>query len=202
MPGIDRYELLAAKTRQEFPRFNVRDRDASWLRWPFRLLKKITGQDYTEFTTTIFSTIYVGASWHTDSSLERYKTLRHEKKHIEQFHSWPFGRWWWPLNHIVMALCYLLVLPLLLTLRAKFEREGYTQTLLVDYELYGPFSDDRMESNAAWLAETFGGSAYFYMWRRKAAYAWAMDVQAKINHGLITNPADRVDPPAVAAPPR
>lgn len=194
------YELLATKTKQEFPRFNVRARDASWLRWPFRALKRITGQDYAEYTTTIFSTMYVGAEWASTNSTERYKTLRHEKKHIKQFHCWPLGRRLWPINHVLVALCYLLILPVFWTLRAKFEREGYTQTLLVDYEIDGPFSEQRMEQNTLWLTETFAGSAYFYMWRRKATYEWAMAVQYQINHGLITNLADRMDtlPPAVA----
>lgn len=196
--AVDRYTILVGRTKQQFPRFTVKERRKTWLGWVFRVLQKITRQDYSGFTTTIFSTMYVGDDWHSMSSDERYKLLRHEKKHIEQFHRWPFGRRLWFVNHIVMALCYLFVLPVFWTLRAKLEREGYTQTLLVDYELSGRLTEVQMERNAVWLAETFGGSAYFFMWTRKAAYAWAMETQRRILAGEITNPEDRVDdPPAL-----
>jgi hypothetical protein len=164
----------------------------------FWLLSKITRRDYSGFNTTIFSTMYVGPDWATDSSTSRYKSLRHEMKHIDQFHRWPLGRWAWPVNHLLTSIAYLLILPVLWTLRARFEREGYTQTLLVEYELNGPFSDARMEDNARWMADTFGGAAYLFMWRKSAAYAWAMDTQRKINAGEISNPEDRVEAPRAA----
>jgi hypothetical protein len=193
MAEIDRYQILAGKTRKEYPRFNVKKRDSSWLRFPFWVLKKITRNDYRTFTTTIFSTMYVGETWERKTQNEKYKTLRHEKKHIRQFHCFPFGRWAWPINHLIMALLYLLVLPIILTFRAKFEREGYTQSMLVHYELEGPFSDEDMESWARWIANTFGTGTYFWMWRKKAAYAWAMQTMRAINAGEIRNDADRVD---------
>lgn len=195
--SIDRYEILSRQVKQRYPRFTVKERNGTWLGRLFRVLAKVTRQDYDSFTTTIFSTMYVGADWRSDSSDEKYSTLRHEMQHIDQFHRFPLGRWAWPVNHALMALCYLLVLPVLWTLRAKFEREGYAQTLLVQYELYGEFSEGRMEDNARWMAETFGGSAYFFMWRRKAAYAWAMETQRRINAGELTNPTDRVEVPRV-----
>jgi hypothetical protein len=198
MPQIDRYAVLSLKTKEQYPRFKVKARDKSWLRPIFWLLQKITRQDYSSFTTTIFSTMYVGSDWGSSSTSSKYKTLRHEKKHIEQFHRFPLGRWAWPINHVLMALAYLLVLPVIWTLRAKFEREGYTQTLLVEYELSGPLTDARMEENARWLANTFGGSAYLFMWRKRAAYGWAMGVQRQINAGEISNQADRVEAPRAA----
>jgi hypothetical protein len=198
MPSIDRFVILSQKTKDEFPRFSVKSRDKSWLAPIFWLLQKVTRQDYSSFTTTIFSTMYVGSDWGSSSTSSKYKTLRHEKKHIEQFHRWPLGRWAWPVNHVLMSLAYLLVLPVIWTLRARFEREGYTQTLLVEYELNGPFTDARMEENARWLANTFGGSAYLFMWRKKAAYSWAMETQRGINAGVIRNPQDRVEAPRAA----
>jgi len=191
---MNRYELLLKKTRDEYPRFTLKERDKSWLRLPFRILKKVTGNSYRTFTTTIFSTMYVGETWDEKTPDQKYKTLRHERKHIDQFHCWPLGRWAWPLNHLLMALCYMLVLPVILTFRAKFEREGYTETLLVLHELNGDFADQEMERLATWLAKTFGTSTYLWMWRKKAAYAWAMDTMRKINAGEIRNP-DRIDLP-------
>jgi hypothetical protein len=192
MPEANRYEILVKRVRALYPRFNVKKRDSSWLLPIFWLLSKVTGQSYDNFTTTIFSTMYVGPNWEKKSVDRKYRTLRHELKHIKQFHCFPLGRWAWPLNHLLMALCYLLILPFVLTMRSRLEREGYTQTLLVEFELDGPFTDERMEYNARWLSGTFGGSAYAWMWRKTAAYAWAMETMRKINAGEIRNAADRV----------
>ena len=190
--STDRYQILVERTKKEFPRFNVKERDKSWLRPVFWLMSKITRVDYSGFTTTIASTMYTGSDWKTDSSDDKYKTLRHEKIHIKQVHRFPLGRWAWPINHLIMGLLYAFVLPFILTFRAKFEREGYVQTLLVEYELRGQISEYRMKHNAEWMARTFGGSAYAWMWRKSAARNWAMRTQKKIVAGEIRNEADRV----------
>lgn len=191
--AINRFELLRRQTQAEFPRFSIKRRSASWLRPVFWVLEKVTRRKYSGFTTTIASTMYVGESWDDYSSDGKYAILRHEKVHVDQAHRWPLGRRLWPVNHLLFMLSYLLVFPVLWTLRAHFERAGYTQSLLVQYELAGKISDLQMERNAAWMAEIFGGSAYLFMWRRRAAYAWAMDTQRKINAGVITNQRDRVE---------
>jgi len=193
MSSINRYEILLARTKKRNPRFNIRERDQSWLRPIFWLIGKITRRDYSSFSTTVFSTLYVGSTFASKSPDSKYRLLRHELVHTEQFFCWPLGRWAWPVNHFLTALLYLLVLPVILTFRAKFERAGYTQTLLVEKELRGVITEDRLERNARWLAKTFGGSTYLFMWRRKAAYEWAMETQRKINAGEITNDRDRVD---------
>jgi hypothetical protein len=187
-----RYNILAERTKSQYPRFNRRPRDESWLKPVFWLLAKVTGTDYSTFHTTIFSTMYTGPRWEEMSDFQQYKLLRHELKHIRQAHEFPLGRWAWPVNHLLWAICYLLCLPFLWTFRSKFEREGYTQSLLVDFEENGELSTLTMEDNARWMANTFGGSAYAWMWTKKKAYAWAMDVQRKINAAEITNPLDRV----------
>lgn len=196
--ALNRFHLLQDKVKREFPRFKVVERNKSWLRVVFAVLRFVTRQDYKGFTTTIGSTMYVGETWAKKSSNSKYKTLRHEMIHVRQFHCWPLGRWAWPINHLLMSLCYLLVLPVFWTMRAKFEREGYTQSLLTEFELYGPFSDVQMEREARWLADTFGGSSYAWMWRKKKAYEWAMETMRKINDGEITNDRDRVDLPRAA----
>ena len=193
MADVDRYRVLAERTKEEFPRFRVKMRRKSWLRPIFWLLSKVTRRSYSTFTTTIFSTMYAADDWDMRTSDRKYRTLRHEKMHIQQFHCWPLGRWAWPVNHLLTAIAYISILPVLLTLRARFEREGYTQTLLAEFELHGPFSDAIMELRARWLTRTFGGSTYVWMWRRRAAYAWAMETMRKINAGEITNDRDRVD---------
>jgi hypothetical protein len=195
---MDRFTVLSDLIKTRHPRFSVVRRDRSWLAPIFWLLRQVTGQDYSNFTTTIFSTMYVGEDWGSSSANAKYKTLRHEMVHVDQFHRWPLGRWAWPINHVLMSLAYLLVLPAVWTLRAKFEREGYTQTLLVEHELGGPFTDARMEDNARWLTQIFSGPAYLFMWRKQATYAWAMETQRKINAGEISNSRDRVETPRAA----
>jgi len=195
MSDIDRYQLLYDKTKKEFPRFNVRLRKGTWLGALFWILSKITRTDYSTFSTTVYSTIYARDDWEQRTPDQKYKLLRHEVIHIRQVHRFPFGRWLWPLNHLIYGLFYFLVLPFILTYRSKFEREGYTQTLLVEFELHGPFSDEKMERYARHMAETFGGSAYCWMWTKKKAYAWAMETMRKINAGEITNQEDRMELP-------
>lgn len=192
MTPQDPFPVLLGRVKREFPGFRIKDRKKSFLQPVFWLLEKITRRNYDTFTTTIGSTMYVGPLWYKRSSRSKYRNLRHELMHVRQFYCWPLGRWAAPLNHVLMALCYLLVLPIVLTMRARFEREGYKQTLLVEYELYGQISEERMEGNARWLADTFGGPAYLFMWTKKAAYDWAMRTQRQINQGLISNPEDRV----------
>lgn len=193
MAVIDRYQILHGKTRREFPRFNVKLRKESWLHPIFWVLGSLLRKDFSTFTTTIFSTMYAADDWYTRSSDRRYQTMRHELIHVRQFHKFPLGRWAWPLNHLLMGLCYLFVLPVLLTMRAKFEREGYTQTMLVEHELHGTFSEEKMHDWARWMADTFGGPTYAWMWTKKKGYEWAMDTMRKINTGKIKNDRDRVD---------
>lgn len=191
---MSKYEELLKRTCQEFPGFRVVERDKSWLRPVFWLLGKITRRDYSGFTTTIGLNMYVGSTWNKRSEIRKYKTLRHELVHVRQFVSWPLGRWAWPINHFLMAFCYLFILPVFWTLRAKFEREAYTQTLLFDYEEHGTITDERMEENARWIAETFATSTYLFMWTGNAAYRWAMVTQRAILDGKIRNDQDRVEP--------
>lgn len=191
----DRYDKLAVRVKAIYPRFNVRPRRKSWLRYVFFVMGKITGKSFAAFHTTIFSTMYTGPMWETMSDRSRYRLLRHEMVHIEQAHEFPLGRWAWPINHILWALCYILVLPFIWTLRAKFEREGYTQSLLVDFELYGPMSEIEMESKARWMSEVFSGRFYGWMWTRKKAYAWAMKTIREIHSGKIVNNVDKVNLP-------
>jgi hypothetical protein len=214
---MNRYEQLKAKVLREFPRFQVRKASETWwLRWAMGLLRLITRSPVGGFTTTIFSTVYVEDDWDRRPADDRYATLRHELMHIRQFHHWPIavdadldrGGWWrvvlsdlrrWT-NHLCVMVAYLFLCPAFWTMRARFEREGYTQTLLVARELYGELGQATMESKARWLASVFGGPDYAWMWNAGAAYRWAMDTQRKINAGMLWNPGDRCDLPSEDSP--
>jgi hypothetical protein len=192
--ATERYLILREKMVAEYPRTRViKKKDCWWIRAIFAVLSFVTRKDYSNFATTIGSTIIVPNNWDDRTVYAKYKLLRHEKKHVEQFHRWPLGAWAWPLNHFLCGLCYLLLLPVLWTFRARFEREAYLQTLLVEFEFNGKICEERMRENARWMGETFGGSAYFFMWTKNRAYNWAMKMQAIINEGKIKNDKDRVD---------
>ena len=154
---MTRYDLLVRKVRAEFPELAIVPRKGTWLGLFFGLMTKLTGANYDHMVTTIGSTIYVGDSWANRTDDGKYKTLRHELIHIRQFHGWPFGYHWPRINHALFSIFYLLVLPALWTYRARFEREAYTQTLLVDRELHGPISDLDMELNAEAMVLRFTG---------------------------------------------
>ena len=195
---MNRYDALVERTKREFPRFQVRKRGSVWwmraLFWLLSSVLKKGAGDYSNFATTIFSTIYVPDSWDSWTDRQRYELLRHEKRHIRQAHVWPLGRWAWPLNHLLWAISYIfLPIPFFWTLRAYFERDGYTQTMLVLYELQGGLIPDKqMEQQAAFMVDVFAGPAYAWMWTKKAAYAWAMETMRRINAGYIKNDEDRI----------
>ena len=189
---MNRYEAIIQRICSEFPAFKIVERDKSWLRLPFRLLSKVTKTDYFNFVTTIGSTIYVGPGWNERSDNDRYRVLRHELIHIRQFHNWPFGRRLSWLNHAFFSFAYLFILPFLWTFRAKFEREAYTQTLLVQFELGGTITDPEIDRNTERMVRTFSGPAYLWMATKKSTYHWAMLTQRKINDLSIENKLDRI----------
>lgn len=186
------YEAMLRRIRTEFPKFKVVNRDDTWLRHPFRLLRKVTKSDYFNFVTTIGQTVYVGPGWKDRPDISKYKVLRHELVHLRQFRVFPFGASWRYLNLTLFAFFYLFVLPAFWTYRARFEREAYAQTLLVQYELEGAISDRDMGENTKRMVRIFTGPAYFWMARKKATYTWAMELQRKINRGEMVNNIDRI----------
>lgn len=202
-----RFVKLLIRVQKEIPGIRVLRRDQSLLmRMVFWFLRSVLRmkRNYGGFTTTIWRTLYVPATFDTWASDERYRLLRHELTHLRQFRNWPIkalGRpYFWVINACLMSLCYTLVLPVFWTFRAKFEREGYTQTMLADYEM-GELPPQRQAMYIDRMEETFGGSVYFYMWRRKAAREWAQQTLSDILTEKIVNTKDRIDMPLPLPPP-
>lgn len=188
--STDRYQILLERTKNEFPRFNVRSR-AWWLRAVFCFLK-IFGSGGDGYVTTIFSTMYVPddfGSWNND---KKYRLLRHEKIHVKQFYEFPFGPRFWRLNHLIVAFLYILVLPVFWTFRAKFEREGYTQSMLVWFEDYGPMDERMWKGQVNMMLVQFSTGAYCWMWRARPTRKWTNKTLEKIHAGEIRNEADYI----------
>jgi len=197
---MGRYERLKLRVEAEIPGVKIiRHQDSYFLRTLHLLLRLLSlGKfDPSGFTTTIGRRMYVPNGWDMRSDLGRYSTLRHELVHMRQFRQWPMKFLDLPvlrlINFFIFSFCYLLVLPARLTLRSRFEREAYTQTLLVQYEVEGSFSLRTAQRLVARMGSHFGGSAYFFMWNSAAARKWAATTMEAIERGEITNTLDRVD---------
>lgn len=155
---------------------------------------------YGNFTTTIGRTMYVPNGWYLRHPDERYRTMRHERRHMLQFRCWPFPslgyRGVWRLNAVLFSLCYLFLLPVKRTMRAKFEEEGYTQTLLVLIEL-GQLDILNPHHRARWaehMEQTFSNSTYAWMARKGEGRAYALRTWAGILDGLlVSDKNERVD---------
>lgn len=119
------------------------------------------------YITTFGRRIYVPASWPELPAGERYCILRHEAVHVRQFR-----RLTWP----GMTLLYLL-LPLPVGLaagRAFLEWQGYRETLVAHFQVYGdrPQHVARLKSS---IVRRFTGPDYLWMWLPGRMVARALD---------------------------
>ena len=170
----DRYRALLDEIRDEFPDFRVVRKDRSALqRLIHRLLCAVTfgaQRGYLgSYQTTIGRTVYVTPDWDQRPAAERYATMRHERVHLRQFRR--YGR-------VGMALLYLLVpLPLgLAWFRARFEWEGYAETIRATAEIHGRAHVEDPGFRARIVAQ-FTSGAYGWMWPfRRMLERWYDDV--------------------------
>ena len=156
-----RYQALLDDIRKEFPGFRVvKKMDSRFQRMIGTALAVITfgGQNVylTHYQTTIGQTVYVTPDWDDLPAAQRYITMRHELAHMRQFRRYTLPG---------MALLYLLVpLPLgLAWFRARFEWEGYAESIRATAEIYGRHAveDPAFRAN---LIEQFTGPSYGWMW--------------------------------------
>ncbi len=186
----------------EFGKVRIVLHKDSWLiRTIHFFIKLFTRKDsYSGYTTTLGRTLYVPNGWYLRHPDGRYRTLRHERIHMKQFRYWPLAflghRGVWRINAFLFAFCYLFTLPTLWTMRAKFEREGYTQTLLVLTELkqLDPTNQQHRERWANYMEQTFTSSAYGWMARKGEGLDFALQTLNRIANGqLKADIAERVD---------
>lgn len=142
---------------------------------------------FANFATTIGRTIYVPDSWASWTDDARYRLLRHEIMHVRRFCRWPTR--WSVLNTVIIGILYFTALPFLWTWRARFEREGYAQTMLVHFE-DGVFGD-----LASWdrvMLDHFASSEYLWMDTKKGTLDWVASTYVSIVDGRLSNRVDRV----------
>ena len=200
----NRFDRLWDAVHKEIPGARILNKkNSAFMRVTFAVLTFLVkvftlGQgkaDWSGYTTTIWRTMYVPEDFFYWSDEDKYRLLRHELVHLRQFRRWPMSfldPYLWRVNALIMSFCYIFVFPVILTFRAKFERAGYTQSMLSWYEIHG-FSTRYRVQKAMQMGVTFGGSPYLFMWRTTPAKIWAYDTMDAIANGDITNDKDNVD---------
>jgi len=116
--------------KKEFPKLRILPKKESTLCKAIGIfLRTITFGKYKGFenyTTTIGYKIYLSEYLYSTKgsinydSPSLYELLRHERIHIKQYHEWK----------LLYGFSYLFILISLFTLRAKWESEAYTQSIL------------------------------------------------------------------------
>lgn len=123
--------------------------DDPWYRRPAEFFVKFLVPTYDYFfATTMYPFVYVPEHW-LKSPNTMYGTLRHEYIHLRDEQK--YG-WWYKLSYILLA-------PILFTMRSFWERRGYTQNFIRDYERHGVVRQQTID----WAAKNFTGSNYAWM---------------------------------------
>jgi hypothetical protein len=139
---------LLVDMKREFPSFKVVNKEDSRFQRALAWLVRPFNPDFmTSYATTFGDTVYVPKAW---GSYARYEVLRHERIHLRDHRTAPFG---------LFALSYLLCLPVGITMRAWWEYRAYTETMRVEHELFGIISDATIER----LVGVFTGPSYLFM---------------------------------------
>ncbi len=135
-----------------------------------RLCGKLMGGDKGQFmsiyATTMGNKIYLPEGWWNGADeQQRVILLRHELVHVKQMakYSVPLFFFLYIFVPFPIGLGYF---------RAKFEKEGYAETLKARYEYYGE-SDIKSAECREWIVKQFTGSAYGWMWPfKKSINKW------------------------------
>jgi hypothetical protein len=147
------WETQVQLLKQKFPKFKVMKYSDSklwnWLHQNFFKWAVATTRGYTVYFRDDF--------FENDRGVE---VLKHEAAHMLDYSKWG----------ILYELSYLLLLPAVFTMRAYWEWHGYKETLRSVHDEYAFFktSDPKyydyiMDFNCQWVANTFAGSGYLWM---------------------------------------
>lgn len=159
MNGFDTYVSELSSICREFPGFKPKPKAESWLcKIIFAILWVLTlgkTEFMTRYVTVLGKTMYTPASWDQWTWLEKWVVLRHEGVHLRQADRMFFGWCFW-IGWLIWSFCYLLVLPFGLTLRSRWEREAYAESISCSQRCGVKVSRSR-------LFQQFVGPQYFWM---------------------------------------
>jgi hypothetical protein len=177
-PVEDLYASLLRDIAAEFPGFRVVRKDHAPTQRAIDLVLKVCtlgGQRHylTAYQTTIGKTVYVCCDWDALPAAQRYITMRHERAHLRQFRRYTLP---------IMALLYILVpFPVgLAWFRARFEKEGYEESIRASAEVHGREYVTRRAFREHVISQ-FTGGAYGWMWPfRRGLERWYDSVVASL----------------------
>jgi hypothetical protein len=180
-----RYRALLDDIRDEFPRFRVVKKIESRLQRAIHAALSILtlgaqGRYLTSYQTTIGQTVYVTEDWDRLPAEQRYITMRHERMHLRQFRRYTLPG---------MAILYLLVpLPVgLAWFRARFEKEGYEETVRAAAEVHG-LAFVKRAAFRDYVVAQFVSGAYGWMWPfRRGLDRWYDGVLAAVEREMSSN---------------
>jgi len=130
----------------------------TWVIWAFftYIIRPVSKGNYDLFMTRYSNALPCGtlvfpsrkthSNW---SNLSVFATVYHELKHLLDMKKYP----------IWFMVSYLLVFPVLVTMRAYWEIRGYTATMLALYKVLGSLPKETYES----YTRHFTGSMYLFM---------------------------------------
>lgn len=176
------YIELIEEAKKEFPRVSIVNRTVGkgvplHLKIVFWFMYKVMSS-YSNYVTTIGSTIYVDNSFFVWGEQSQHSVIRHELVHVKQFNTFLLGKKFWPINYFIVGFLYIFILPCFFTFRAYFEREAYTESIRADIE-FGRLTRETMRNKIPWYVEEFASSHYFWMMRRNAAKIWVEQTMDK-----------------------
>lgn len=171
MTRLDRILELARAHRPDLRL--VPKSEVPWMRALGVVLSPIVPDFMTAFTTVIGDTIYLPRPVDQIEPSALAVTLAHE--HVHQLDQEQYGLWFYA--------SYLLVLPVVRTRRAHWERRAYGVDLMLAYEMGGASRMDRVFES---LVSVFSGSSYAWMWAgREAARAYLEPMAEEIRAGTL-----------------
>ena len=164
------YQALLNQVKIEFPNFEIRFKDQSWLMKfiNYFLIALSFGKNkafMTDYITTINNAMYVPTTWDTMTEKQRCIIVRHERVHMRQASR---------LGFLKFAFLYIFAaFPVVwATYRTEFEKEAYEESLRAMCEYYGV----KIAASAGYkdfIVSQFTSSAYGWMCIDKAKIeAW------------------------------
>jgi hypothetical protein len=164
------------KLRSEFPKLEIHEERPRWLDWIFHL-PLIEKFEWYNSTQAIGDYVFLSDQWEEKSPAAQMEILRHERQHLLQFQKYGL---------FLMAVLYLFVFfPIgLAYYRAKFERQGYAESLAARVEYEGATELVR-ESSLGHYLRTFTGPTYLWMWpfREKVEEWFEIDFREAVKRG-------------------
>ena len=150
--------------KTEFPKLKVYKEKPWWLNIIFKapLIRRLKWFDYTQ---TIGMNIWFSERWDLGSPSSQMCTLRHERKHLQQFQKYTLLG--------MFFLYFFIFFPIgFAYFRAKFEREGYFESIRARIEYYGSTSEVKEGCLQSYL-NTFVRPNYLWAWPfKKTVLKW------------------------------